>query len=156
MSIGHPVVVISGGADHPRDMDVNRAFRPYRKRPSREELRKRCETARLDLRALYRSLDRHHLLRDVPREVHALQEIDADLAEALWVLDQRHGQFDLKAMTRDTEDSLERIPAARDRVLALLTEDEREDVLEDMSTIRVSLMPEEAYLEVPGRDPMAG
>lgn len=137
-------------------MGVNRAFRPYKRRPSREELRKRCETARLDLRALYRSLDRHHLLIGVPPEVRTLQELDADLAEALWVLDQPQGRFDLKAMARDTQASLERIPAARDRVLGLLTKDEREEVLDDMLTVRASLAPEEAYLEVPGHDPMAG
>jgi hypothetical protein len=95
-------VVISGEEDHPPGMGVNRAFRPFKRRPSREELRIRCETARLDLRALYRSLDRHHLLLDVPWEVRALHELDADVAEALWVLDQPNGRFDLKAMERDT------------------------------------------------------
>ncbi len=139
-----------------RDMGVNRAFRPYKRRASRGDLRRRCEAARLDLRALYRSLDRHHLLMDVPLEVRALQELDADLAEALWVLDQPNGRFDMKAMAQDTEASLERIPAARDRVLALLTEDEREEVLDSISMVRANLAPEEAYLEVPGRDPMVG
>lgn len=137
-------------------MGVDRAFRPFKKRPPRDELRRQCETARLDLRALYRSLDRHHLLMDVPMEVRTLLELDADLAEALWVMDQPRGRFDLKAMERDTAASLKRIPEARDKVLALLTEEMRAEVVANMSTVRASLSAEDAYLEVPGRDPLAG
>ncbi len=83
-------------------------------------------------------------------------ELDADLAEALWVLDQPRGRFDLEAMERDTLASLERIPGARDRVLSLLDEEERSDLLACMIAVRESLASEDAYLQIPGRDPMAG
>ena len=69
---------------------VSRAFRPFKSRKgrlTRADLRKRCEEARLDLRALYRALDETGLLVNVPREARAVGELDADLAEALWVLD---------------------------------------------------------------------
>jgi hypothetical protein len=93
---------------------------------------------------------------DLPREVRLLQVLDADLAEALWVLDQPKGGVDLKAMERDTLASLERIPRARERLFDLLTEEERETVLASVAAVRDRLTPEEAYLDVPGRDPMAG
>lgn len=137
---------------------VNRAFRPYKSkqgRLSRSELRSRCEAARLDLRALFRSLDRRKLLLEIPAELRILMELDADLAEALWVLDQPKGRFDLHAMERDTLASIERIPAARDRVLALVGAEDREDLLSCVTLVRADLAPEDAYAEIPGRDPLA-
>jgi len=44
------------------------------------ELRTQLEAARLDLRALYRSLDRLRLTQDLPAEPGHLQELDADFA----------------------------------------------------------------------------
>jgi hypothetical protein len=140
-------------------MGVNRVFRPFksvRRRLSRGELRNLCEIARLELRALYRSLDRRVLLVDVPTELRTLLELDADLAEALWVLDQPKGRFDCDAIERDTVESLRRIPAARDRVLDLLSEEDRKEVLSSMSMVRANLTLDDAYLEIPGRDPLAG
>lgn len=102
----------------------SRAFGPHKSRqgrPSRVELKRRIEVARLDLRALFRSMDRCHFLQRLPLQMHALMELDADLAEALRVLDQPRGRFDFKAMQRDTLASLARIPGTRDRVLNRLT-----------------------------------
>ena len=118
-----------------------------------EELRARLEGARLDLRALYRSLDRLHLAADLPGELRRLQELDADYAEALWVLDQPPGAFDLTAMARDTGDSLARLPTARKRFLALFDGPTRAVLEQRVQTTRGSLSPDDAYLEIPGRDP---
>lgn len=118
-----------------------------------EELRARLEPARLDLRALYRSLDQLHLVQRLPPELRVVQELDADFAEALWVLDQPKGAFDLAAMTRDTVASLARLPEARKRLLALFDEPTRALVEQRSQVIRGQLSPNDAYLEVPGRDP---
>lgn len=83
-------------------------------------------------------------------------ELDADLAEALWVLRQPRGRFDMQAMERDTLASLERIPPAKARVLDLVSATEREDLEECMNLVRSHLSPEEAYTNVPGFDPRAG
>jgi hypothetical protein len=145
--------------DHARAVGVKRAFRPFksrRGRVSRGELRGRCEDARLDLRALFRALDRLFLLVDVPPEVRSVLELDADLAEALWALDQPKGRIDRDAMERDTLASLARIPASRERLLDLLSVEGREEVLATAVAARSRLTLADAYLEVPGRDPSAG
>src|SRR5882672_3954536 len=68
------------------------------------DLRARLEVARLDLLALFRALDRMDLSpAEIPqRLLRQLFELDADLAEALWALDQPAGRLDLRAMLRDT------------------------------------------------------
>ena len=83
-------------------------------------------------------------------------ELDADLAEALWALDQPKGRIDGDAMERDTLASLARIPAAREQLLELLAVEEREALLASVVTARSRLTLSDAYLEVPGRDPFAG
>lgn len=117
------------------------------------ELRTQLEAARLDLRALYRALDRLRLTQDLPAELGRLQELDADFAEALWVLDQPRGRFDLTAMTRDTVESLARLPAARERFLALFDGLTRELLEQRVQVTRGGLSPDDAYLEIPGGDP---
>lgn len=82
------------------------------------DVRTRLEAARLDLRALYRALDRMQLAQDLPDELMRLQELDADFAEALWVLDQPPGRFDMAMMMRDTLCSLNELPDVRERFLA--------------------------------------
>ena len=64
------------------------------------DLRTRLETARLDLLALFRALDRMHLTpQQIPqRLIRQLFELDADYAEALWGLDQPPGKLNLHAM----------------------------------------------------------
>lgn len=118
-----------------------------------EELRARLESARLDLRALFRSVDRLHLVKDLPAELRCVLELDADCAEALWALDQPPGAFDLTAMTRDTVDSLSRLPEARKRFLALFDGPTRQLLEQRIQGTRGCLSPDDAYLEIPGRDP---
>ena len=61
------------------------------------DLRVRLETARLDLLALFRALDRMDLApSEIPqRLIRQLFELDADFVEALWALDQSPGTLDL-------------------------------------------------------------
>src|SRR5579863_2616545 len=68
------------------------------------DLRPRLETARLDLLALFRALDRMNLTPEqIPqRLIRQLFELDADYVEALWGLDQPQGKLNLSAMLRDT------------------------------------------------------
>ena len=120
-----------------------------------EQLRPRLEAARLELRALYRALDRLLLAQDLPAGLRQLQELDADLAEALWVLDQRRGRFNLSAMIEDTLASLNRLPPARARFLAAFDDATRAAIEERAQVTRMVLAPSDAYLEIPGRDPAA-
>ena len=120
-----------------------------------EQLRPRLEAARLELRALYRALDRLLLAQDLPAGLRQLQELDADLAEALWVLDQRRGRFNLSAMIEDTLASLNRLPPARARFLAAFDDATRAAIEERAQATRMVLAPSDAYLEIPGRDPAA-
>ena len=64
-----------------------------------EDLRTRLEAARLDLLALFRTLDRMNLSAgEIPqRLLQQLFELDADYAEALWALDQPAGSLDRRA-----------------------------------------------------------
>src|SRR5450432_1888863 len=68
------------------------------------DLRTRLETARLDLLALFRALDRMYLTPEhIPqRLIRQLFELDADYVEALWGLDQPPGKLNLQLMLRDT------------------------------------------------------
>src|SRR5712691_536001 len=78
------------------------------------DLRTRLETARLDLLALFRALDRVDLSpAEIPqRLIRQLFELDADYAEALWALDQSPGSLDMHAMLRHTLAPLEQLPKA--------------------------------------------
>ena len=115
-------------------------------------MRTRLETARLDLLALLRALDRMDLTpAEIPqRLIRQLFELDADYAEALWALDQRHGTLDMRVMLRDTLAALDQLSEAcakfrtglPPRDLPALTELER--------SLRKSLGPSEAYNMVPG------
>src|SRR6266545_4837998 len=135
--------------------------RPPRHRTSREGLaaaeglRPQLEACRLDLRALFRALDRMLLAQDLPAELRRLQELDADFGEALWVLDQPPGKFDLAAMARDTLASLDRVPAAREAFLAVFDAPTRAQLGARAQATRSMLSPEDAYLDIPGRDPAA-
>lgn len=120
-----------------------------------EQLRSRLEAARLELRALYRALDRMLLAQDLPAGLRQLQELDADLAEALWVLDQPRGRFNLSTMIKDTLASLNRLPSARARFLASFDDATRAALEERAQATRTVLAPSDAYLEIPGRDPAA-
>jgi len=118
------------------------------------DLRSRLETARLDLLALLRALDQLQICQDLPEELQGLFELDADCAEALWALDQQAASaLDLAAMTRDTLASLAAIPSARQELMDRLTEAQRRRVTERTAALRARLLPEQAYNQIPGRDP---
>lgn len=95
------------------------------------------------------------LAQDMPKELRRLQELDADFAEALWVLDQPRRKFDVAAMAEDTIRSLNRLPAARAAFLATFDASTRAELEERARLTREVLPPHEAYLEIPGRDPAA-
>ncbi|MGQ0505771.1 MAG: hypothetical protein ACT4TC_10670 [Myxococcaceae bacterium] len=118
-------------------------------------MRGRLETARLELRALYRALDRLLLAQDFPDELRQLAELDADFGEALWVLDRPRSNFDMAAMTRDTEASLARLPASTDAFLGRFDAWTRARLVERAAATRTTVQQEDAYLDIPGREPMA-
>jgi hypothetical protein len=113
------------------------------------ELRARLEQARLELRALYRALDGLRVAQEVPPELRRLGELDADFAEALWVLKQPKGRFKLGAMRRDMKKSLEAVGGTRQALLKVLPEGTRQRVEAVAVEIRAKLRAEEAYLDIP-------
>jgi len=119
------------------------------------DLRARLETARLDLLALFRALDRMDLgPSEIPqRLIRQLFELDADFAEALWALDQPAGSLDVRAMVRDTLAALEQLPEASARFRKKLPRRAHPVLPQLEVTVRQSLPPAEAYNMVPGRDP---
>ena len=126
--------------------------------PIPPDLRARLETARLDLLALFRALDRMDLSpAEIPqRLIRQLFELDADCAEALWVLDQPPASLNLHAMLRDTLAALEQLPEACSRFRSNLPPRAHASLANLESTVRKSLDPAEAYNMVPGRDPQYG
>src|SRR5580692_12601790 len=115
-------------------------------------LRARLETARLDLLALFRALDRMNLTPpQIPqRLIRQLFELDADYVEALWGLDQPPGQLNPRAMLRDTLAALEQLPVACSRFRKALPSQVQPTLSQLELTIRVKLNPTEAYNMVPG------
>lgn len=93
------------------------------------------------------------LAQELPAPLRRLQELDADFAEALWVLDQPRGKFDMAAMIKDTLASLSRLPGARAALLASFDDTTRVQLDERAQATREVISPADAYLEVPGRDP---
>jgi hypothetical protein len=119
-------------------------------------LRVRLESGRLGLLAVFRALDPLQWAQDCPPELRALFELDATLAEALWVLDQPQGAgFDVAAMTRDAQAALAAIPRAFAVLLALLSPAESSALPLAMTTVYEALSRQDAYLQIPGRDPTA-
>jgi len=122
------------------------------------DLRARLETARLDLLALFRALDRMDLAPvEIPqRLIRQLFELDADYAEALWALDQPPARLDLNLMLRDTMAALEQLPEATARLRKNLPKHAHPTLARLEISARHSLLPAEAYNMVPGRDPQNG
>lgn len=83
-----------------------------------------------------------------------LAELDAELAEALWVLDQEQLQVDLVAMVRDLRVDLEQLPKVCGQVLGQVPVSP-ELVLAVAGSILIGLPQREAYNDIPGRDPAA-
>jgi hypothetical protein len=125
--------------------------------PIPADLRCRLEAARLDLLALFRSLDQMDLSpAEIPQGLmHDLFELDADYAEALWALDQPPGRIDVRAMVRDTMTSLKQMHGISMRFRKNLAPRSHPTLENIERHIRFSLDPKEAYNMVPGRDPMA-
>jgi hypothetical protein len=119
------------------------------------DLRARLETARLDLLALFRALDRMDLSpAEIPqRLIRQLFQLDADYVEALWALDQPPGRLNTQAMLRDTLAALDQLPEAAARFKKNLPQ-RAHPLLETLeASIRKTVNPKEAYNQVPGRDP---
>lgn len=117
------------------------------------DLRHRLETARLDLLALFRALDKM-ALRPAEIPQHLLQELfelDADCAEALWALDQPPRSLDVAAMLHDTEVALKQITVVASRFRTALASRVHPTLENFETSIRHSLDPQEAYNQVPGR-----
>lgn len=123
--------------------------REAEKKAGWSELQRRLEQARLEMRALYRALDRLRVAQEVPPALRRLGELDADFAEALWVLKQPRGRFNLAAMRRDTEKSLEEKEGARQEFLKLLPEETRQRVERLAAQLRGEMGAEEAYQDIP-------
>jgi hypothetical protein len=118
--------------------------------------RSRLEAARLDLRALFRAVDQLGIAQDLPDEIQRLFELDADFAEALHVMDLSPHDIDVRAMLRDTEASFAEVTAARAEFLATLAAPDRKRVNARTPAVRATLSPQDAYIDIPGRDPRAG
>ena len=116
------------------------------------DLRTRLETARLDLLALFRALDRMDLSPiEIPqRLIRQLYELDADYAEALWALDQPKGALDLRTLLRDTLAALEQRTEACARFRKNLPPRAHPRLAQLEISIRHGLDPLEAYNMVPG------
>ena len=119
------------------------------------ELRGQLESTRLDLLALFRTLDRMRLAQDFPHELRELGELDADFAEALHAMDLPPGRFNFSGMVHDTMASFASLPAAREEFFACFDGPTREQLVQRAAATRAVLQPDEAYLGIPGRDPMA-
>jgi hypothetical protein len=119
------------------------------------DLRTRLETARLDLLALFRALDRMYLTPDqIPqRLLRQLFELDADYVEALWGLDQPPGKLNLQLMLRDTLAALDQLPTACSRLRKNLPPRTLPTLSQLELAIRATLNPAEAYNMVPGKNP---
>jgi hypothetical protein len=119
------------------------------------DLRGRLETARLDLLALFRAIDRMDLSpTEIPqRLLRQLFELDADLVEALWALDQPAGRLDLRAMLHDTLAALHQLSDVSTRFRSKLPRRAHPTLATLELSIRKSLNPCEAYNMVPGRNP---
>ena len=122
------------------------------------DLRARLETARLDLLALFRALDRMHLTpQQIPqRLIRQLFELDADYVEALWGLNQPPGKLNLHTMLRDTLAALEQLPTACSRLRQNLPAQAIPTLSRLEPAIRANLHPDEAYNMVTGYNPQNG
>jgi hypothetical protein len=89
------------------------------------------------------------------KELRASMELDADCAEALWALDNPRG-LNLVKMVRDTEESLRRIPRVRQELLSKLPKRVLASLADHEAQIVDSLTLQDAYRNIPGRDPEAG
>ena len=118
-------------------------------------LRKRLEAARLETLSLFRALDRVNLApSEIPQALlRDLFELDADFAEALWALDQPPHSLDFRLMVRDTLASLKSWPEDCQEFLAELPPRVLQPLADQRKSILPTLTIQDAYSQVPGRDP---
>jgi hypothetical protein len=118
------------------------------------DLRARLELARLDLLALFRALDRMDLSPDeIPqRRLRQLLELDGDLAQALWALDQP-AALNRAAMLRDTLTALDQLSPTCAQFRKQLSARAHPTLEQLEGNVRQALNSKEAYNMVPGRDP---
>ncbi|MGH7340292.1 MAG: hypothetical protein ACREKH_07360 [Candidatus Rokuibacteriota bacterium] len=109
----------------------------------------------MELRALFRAADQLAIGQDLPDELQRLFELDADFAEALHVMDTGPHGINIPSMLRDTEASLAEIDRARSEFLVSLSAREREELEARVSRVRAGLSMADAYIDIPGRDPVA-
>jgi hypothetical protein len=121
-----------------------------------KELRGNLEVTRIQLLALFRSLDLLGMAQELPVEIRTLFELDATLAEALWVLDQPLGDIDVGAMTQDSLASIEAVIETMTTYLKSLPEDDRIRLAQTVIKVHKSLTRRDAYNQIPGIDPDAG
>ncbi len=114
--------------------------------------------ARLDLLALFRSIDRLRMdARELPRSTFdELLDLDGDYAEALSILDSPASQYDIGRMTRDTRRSLGRLSRLRSSFMAHFPAARRVQLEEKVRVVRPTLTDQDAWHSIPGKDPMAG
>lgn len=115
-------------------------------------LHPRLASARLENLALMRALDRLHLADHLVAhpDMRAFFDLEADCGEALAVL-HRPPSFAInwRTMVRETEASLKRLPAAREKVRRLIDPADRTQLLALEPILRESLDPAEAYDGLP-------
>jgi hypothetical protein len=111
----------------------------------------------LELLALFRALDQLHLApQQIPQKLlRELYELDADFAEALWVLDQPPARIRVKAALRGTLSSLEKLGPRRRQFLDQFSPRVRSSLEPHLSALRATLSVEDAYHGIPGLDPAA-
>ena len=122
------------------------------------DLRARLEQARLDALALFRALDQLDITADeMPQQLlRDLFELDADYAEALWALDQPPTALDFDSMVADTLASLAEFKAVRASFVGELPPRSSSPLEKHRAHIRSTLRLDDAYRQVPGRDPELG
>ena len=123
--------------------------------PHPTELRPRLEAARIRLLALFRALDQMTLsAQEIPQDLlAALFELDADFAEALWALDQPPGTLDLAAVVHDSCLSLDELDYSCNLFTDSLTQTARSELIRRQDSLLENIHPNEAYNQIPGRDP---
>jgi hypothetical protein len=119
-------------------------------------LRPQLEQRRLDLRALFRTLDQLRLAQDMPDELHELFELDADLAEALCVLDRPPPGMNWNAMLEDTHNALASLDDATAAFLNTLRPALARHCAALAAQVRPTLTLEDAYLDIPRGGPRRG
>jgi hypothetical protein len=119
------------------------------------DLRARLEHARLEALSLFRALDRLALTpTEIPQHLlRELFELDADYAEALWALDQPADALDFKAMVADTTASLRTFSKTSSHLIERLPRRATAPLQKQQAQIRARLSLDDAYRQVPGRDP---